>query len=74
MEKIKKMGATISIHNRFRMIKSWMLPMAKDLVTATALVSGRKICAAICRNSGIDVSGKNVPLNRNMGVMKRNPG
>ena len=48
-----------------------MLPRAKALVTATALVRGRRICAAICRNSGIEVKGKNVPLKRNMGVIKR---
>ena len=69
--RIKKMGATISIHARLKMMESWMLPRARDLVTVTALVSGRKICADICRNSGSDVRGKNVPLSRNMGVMKR---
>ena len=70
-EIIKKIGVTISIHARFRMMESWILPRAKDLVTVTALVSGRKICATTCRNSGMDVRGKNVPLKRNMGVMKR---
>jgi len=48
-----------------------MLLLAKDLVTVTALVSGRKTCAAICRNSGMEVKGKKVPLRRNIGVMKR---
>ena len=71
MARTKKIGVTISIHARLNRMDSWMLPRAKPLVTATALVSGRKICAASCRNSGMDVSGKKVPLRRNMGVMNR---
>ena len=71
MARIKKIGVTISIQARFKRMDSWMLPRARALVTATALLSGRKICAAICRIWGMDVSGKNVPLKRNMGVMKR---
>ena len=71
MARIKKIGVTISIHARLKRIESWMLPRAKPLVTVTAFVSGRKICAATCRNSGMEVRGKNVPLRRNMGVMKR---
>ena len=72
--RIKKIDVTISIQARFRRIEIWMLPRAKDLVTATALASGNISCAATCRNSGMEVRGKNVPLKRNMGVMKRKPG
>ena len=71
MARTKKNGVTISIQIRFRRMESWMLPRTRARVTATALVSGRKICAAICRIWGMDVRGKNVPLRRNMGVMKR---
>ena len=71
MARTKKIGVIISIHARLKRMESWMLPRAKPLVTDTAFVSGRKICAATCRNSGIEVRGKNVPLRRNMGVMKR---
>ena len=71
MARMKKIGVTSSIHARLKMIDSWMFPRASALVTDTALVSGRKTCAATCRNSGIEVRGKNVPLKRNMGVMNR---
>jgi hypothetical protein len=74
MARIKKTGVTISIQARLKRIEIWMLPRARALVTDTAFVSGRKICAATCRNSGMDVSGKNVPLRRNIGVMKRKLG
>ena len=70
----KKTGVSIIIQARFRRMDSWMLPRAKDLVTITALVRGKNICAATCRISGIEVMGKNVPLSRNMGDMNRNPG
>jgi len=65
------MGVTIRIHARFNSTESCMFPLAKALVTVTAFVRGRKICAAVCTNSGIDVNGKKVPLKRNIGVMKR---
>ena len=71
MARTKKIGVTISIHATLKRIESWMLPNDRALVTDTALVSGRSTCAAICRNSGIEVRGKKVPLNRNMGVMNR---
>ena len=69
-----KIGVTIRIHARFNKTESCMLPLANALVTVTAFVSGRKICAAVCTNSGIDVKGKKVPLKRNIGVMKRKLG
>ena len=51
-----------------------MLLRDKALVTATALVRGRKSSTAACRIWGIWVMGKNVPLRRNIGVMKRKLG
>ena len=69
--RIKKIGVTISIHARLKRMEIWMLPSVRALVTATALVRGRKSCAAICKTSGMEVNGKNVPLKRNMGVIKR---
>tara|TARA_B100001971_G_C18000580_1_gene437108 strand:+ start:312 stop:467 length:156 start_codon:yes stop_codon:yes gene_type:complete len=48
-----------------------MLPRAKDLVSITALERGKNSCEAVCRISGIDVIGKNVPLSKNMGVINR---
>jgi hypothetical protein len=47
------------------------LPRVKALVNATALVRGRKSWAITCRMLGKAVIGKNVPLRRNIGVMKR---
>ena len=66
-----KMGVTIKNHVRFRRSANSNLPRAKALVKVTALVRGRKIWAITCRNSGMAVKGKNVPLRRNIGVMKR---
>ena len=43
----KKIGVTISIHAKLVIIENWMFPKARDLVTFTAFVSGRKICAMI---------------------------
>ena len=74
MDRIKKKGVTISNQARFRRRENSMLPRAKALVNATALVRGRKSWATTCRRSGIAVSGKKVPLRRNMGVMKRKLG
>ena len=71
MARMKKTGVTISIHARLKRIESWMLPRARARVTFTALVSGRRTVAATCRIWGMEVKGKKVPLNRNMGVMKR---
>ena len=70
-ESITKIGVTIRIHVRFNKTESCMLLLAKALVTVTAFVSGRNICATVCTNSGIDVKGKKVPLKRNIGVMNR---
>ena len=71
MDRKKKKGVTISSQARLRKRENSTLPRAKALVNATALVRGRKSWAATCRKSGIAVKGKNVPLRRNMGVMKR---
>ena len=68
---IKKRGVTTSNQARFRMRASSTLPRAKALVNFTALVRGRKSWAITCRKSGMADKGKNVPLRRNMGVMKR---
>ena len=74
MARMKKMGMRIIIHARLKRIESWMLPRANDLVIITTLVSGNKICAIICKISGIATSGKYVPLSRDIGVMNRNAG
>jgi len=74
MARTKKIGVIIIIQAMLKMSENCRFPRANDLVTATALESGRKICATICRIWGRDVSGKKVPLSRNIGVMKRNPG
>ena len=71
MDRTKKNGVTTRSQARFRRRKSSTLPRTKALVNATALVRGRKSWAATCRNSGMAVKGKKVPLRRNMGVMKR---
>ena len=71
MDSTKKKGVTISSQDRFRRRANSSLPRAKALVNLTALVRGRKSWVTICPNSGRTVKGKNVPLRRNMGVIKR---
>ena len=71
MDRIKKKGVTISSQARFRRRANSSLPSAKALVNFTALVRGRKSWAATCNNSGMAAKGKNVPLRRNIGVIKR---
>lgn len=65
------MGVTIRSQARLKRSANSILPRANALVNATALVSGRKSCAITWRKYGMAVNGKNVPLRRNMGVMKR---
>ncbi len=71
MDRTKKKGVTIMSQARLRRRANSMLPRAKALVNVTALVRGRKSWATTRRNSGMAVKGKNVPLKRNIGVMKR---
>ena len=66
-----KMGVTIRNQARFIRSANSILPRANALVNATALVSGRKSWAITCRKSDMAANGKNVPLRRNIGVMKR---
>ena len=73
-DRTTKIGVSISIQTKLNRIEISIIPRAKDLVTITALLSGKKICATICSNSGMDDNGKKVPLKRNIGVIKRNPG
>ena len=71
MDRIKKIGVTMSSQARFNRMENSTLPRTKALVKVTALVRGKNNWAITCKNSGIEVNGKKVPLRRNIGVMKR---
>lgn len=74
MLRMKKTGVTMAI--QARLISSWVsrFPRSSALVRVTVCVRGRTAFAKICMKGGSWVSGKKVPLRRNIGVMKRKPG
>lgn len=71
IDRTKKKGVATRSQARLKRSANSMLPRARALVNVTALVRGRKSWAITCRKSGMAVKGKNVPLRRNMGVIKR---
>ncbi len=74
IDRTKKTGVTASSQARLRSKLSSGLPKVNARANVTAWVNGRKSCAKTCREFGRAVIGKNVPLRRNMGVMKRKVG
>ena len=74
MDRTKKTGVTASSQARLRSRVSSSLPKVSPRANVTACVKGRNSCAKTCKESGKAVSGKNVPLRRNMGVIKRKVG
>jgi hypothetical protein len=74
MLRMKKTGVTAEIQMILRPSDDARFPKIKSLVRLTVCVRGRNACAKTCMKPRRSVSGKNVPLNRNIGVMNRNPG
>lgn len=74
MLKMKKTGVTAAIQTRLMISENCKLPNIRLRVRVTACVSGRNALAMIGTNPGKSVNGKNVPLNRNMGVINRKAG
>jgi len=74
MDRTKKIGATASSQARLKSRLSLSLPKASARANVTTCVKGRNSWAKSCKESGKAVIGKNVPLRRNMGVMKRKVG
>ena len=74
MDRTKKTGVTASSQARLRSRVSSSLPKVSARANVTACVKGRNSCAKTCKEAGKAVIGKNVPLRRNMGVMKRKIG
>jgi hypothetical protein len=68
----KKMGVTMAIQARLMISSISRFPRSNALDRFTVCARGRTAFAKICMDCGSWVSGKNVPLNRNIGVMKRN--
>ena len=74
MDRTKNAGVTVTSQARLRSRDSSSLPRANARVNVTACVRGRNSWAKTCREHGKAVVGKNVPLRRNIGVMKRKVG
>jgi len=74
MLKTKKTGVTAAIQARLMSSDVSRFPIMRPLVRFTTCVRGRNVFAKTCMNGGRLVSGKNVPLSRNIGVMNRKPG
>ena len=74
MLKMKKTGVTAAIQTTLIIIEDSKLPEINPLVKVTTCVRGRNAFAMICTKSGRVANGKNVPLNRNMGVISRKAG
>jgi len=70
----KKTSVTAAIQTRLSSSDGSSFPKSSPLVTLTVCVRGKNVFAMNCMNAGRLVSGKKVPLNRNIGVMKRNAG
>jgi len=74
MLRTKKTGVTMAIHRMLRSMDDSRLPSSRPFVRFTVWVRGRKSFANVCIITGVLDRGKNVPLNRNIGVTKRKPG
>lgn len=74
MLRMKKATVTTMIHAMLRSSVDCQLPNINPLDRITVCVKGRMASARICMGWGRIDRGKKVPLSRNMGVMKRNPG
>ena len=74
MLRTKKIGVTAAIQTRLMSSDDSRFPIIRPLERSTTCVRGRNAFAKTCMNGGRLVSGKNVPLSRNMGVMNRKPG
>ena len=48
-----------------------IIPVVNDLVTYTTCVGGNRINEIYCISSGRTESGKNVPPNRNIGIINK---
>jgi len=74
MDKTKNTGVTTSNQARLRSKFGSSFPRVSARFSATMCVRGKNSCDMIWMVCGSALSGKNVPLMRNMGVMKRNEG
>ena len=74
MQITKKTGVTIAIQATLVSSEASSLPSISPLDRLTDCVRGSTALANICSAAGYSDSEKKVPLSRNIGVMKRNPG
>lgn len=62
------------IHTKFKIINSLRFASVRARTMLTTCVSGKNAMAKYWMGIGISDSGKNVPLNRNIGVINKNVG
>ena len=74
MQIMKNMGVTMAIQAMLMRSEVSSFPSMSPLARLTECVRGRAMLANVWRAAGYCESEKNVPLRRNMGVMKRNAG
>jgi hypothetical protein len=74
IDSTKKKG--VVIRNQARFSSNVMLnpPVVSARVSVTECVNGKKMFAKVCSSTGRAVSGKNVPLSMNIGVMNKKAG
>ena len=70
----KKISVATASQIRLVIIEMFGLPRVSPLVMFTLCVNGKMSWARSCTGGGKTVMGKKVPLNRNIGVMKRKNG
>ncbi len=73
IDNTKKKGVVTRNHARLSSRVIFSSPVVSALVSVTECVNGKKMFAKVC-SSGRPVSGKNVPLSMNIGVMNRKAG
>lgn len=74
MDKTKNTGVTTSNQAKLRSKFSSSFPRVSARFSATVCVRGKNSCDIIWIVCGSTVTGKNVPLMRNIGVIKRKEG
>ena len=74
IDSTKKKGVVTRNHARSSSKVMFSPPAVSARVSVTECVNGKKMFAKVCNSTGSAVSGKNVPLNMNIGVMNKKAG
>ena len=74
MDKTKKIKVVTRTQARLNSREASKIPSVSPRIIFTVCVKGRKSSAIIWVGRGSEDSGKNVPLNKNIGVIRRKAG